>query len=167
MDGRDITTSGNDIYSQIVKGTHIAGAGIYPSLKTKIISTAESGTQIHFNGFTFEMVSLEKTNNWSDSISEAKSISIYNDSISKEKKKNNLRLSSFQRQSMNHFQKKRRENILNWFHFKETTWIDSISEVKMLARVLVALAASVAAEKVKIGEIQTLAHAVRTKCFDW
>ena len=30
----------------------------------------------------------------------------------------------------------------------------------MLARVLVALAASVAAEKVKIGEIQTLAHAV-------
>ena len=32
----------------------------------------------------------------------------------------------------------------------------------MLARVLVALAASVAAEKVKIGEIQTLAHAVRT-----
>ena len=39
--------------------------------------------------------------------------------------------------------------------------IDSISEVKMLARVLVALAAtSVAAEKVKIGEIQTLHHAV-------
>ena len=33
----------------------------------------------------------------------------------------------------------------------------------MLARVLVALAASVAAEKVKIGEIQTLAHAVRTR----
>ena len=39
--------------------------------------------------------------------------------------------------------------------------VDSISEVKMLARVLVALAAtSVAAEKVKIGEIQTLHHAV-------
>ena len=41
--------------------------------------------------------------------------------------------------------------------------IDSISEVKMLARVLVALAASVAAEKVKIGEIQTLHHAVITE----
>ena len=40
--------------------------------------------------------------------------------------------------------------------------VDSISEVKMLARVLVALAAtSVAAEKVKIGEIQTLHHAVK------
>ena len=41
--------------------------------------------------------------------------------------------------------------------------IDSISEVEMLARVLVALAASVAAEKVKIGEIKTLQHAVITQ----
>ena len=38
--------------------------------------------------------------------------------------------------------------------------IDSISEVAMLF--LVALAASVAAEKVKIGEVKTLDHAVIT-----
>ena len=36
----------------------------------------------------------------------------------------------------------------------------------MLARVLVALAASVAAEKVKIGDIQTFHHAVRVPSLD-
>ena len=80
---------------------------------------------------------------------EAKFISTANnESISKEKKRKQLELTPYAKK-------------------KKKTWIDSISEVKMLARVLVALAASVAAEKVKIGEIQTLAHAVRTKCFDW
>ena len=37
----------------------------------------------------------------------------------------------------------------------------------MLARVLVALAASVAAEKVKIGDIQTFHHAVSLPSLVW